>query len=57
MADITHIDGADEINQPDFERAGVNEYIVRFEAAMDNPGLVDFIQGPGNPAGDGKEII
>ena len=44
-----HVDGADEVDQPDVERVGVDEDVVRFDAAVDDPRLVDLVQGRGQP--------
>jgi len=36
MADISHIHSADEVYQPDIQRARVNQYVVRFDTAVDD---------------------
>lgn len=34
MADISHVNRAEEVDQPDVERSGVDENIVRFDTII-----------------------
>lgn len=57
MTYILHIDCADEVYQPDVEGAGVDKYIVWFDAAVNDSCFVDLIQGLGKSAGDDEKIV
>ncbi len=57
MTHVSDINGGYKIDQPDIEGLLLNQYVVGFYAAMNNPCFMDLIQGLSQLARYGEKVV
>jgi len=57
MANLSHINCVDEVDQPNVKGIGVDQDVVRFYAAMNNAWLMNIIDSLGELAGNGEKSV
>ena len=56
VADVSYVERTEKVDQTDVQRIWGDEYVVRFDASVDDSSLVDLIKSPRQRAGYGEEI-